>query len=203
MGDCSMSGSFFSLVKGRAAREALVVALGVIACMRVVHAADPVVKEQDIDEQSVTRALTPEDNGDNVVTRGFVLSNKQPGAAAKPAGPAKHPSLQMLITFTTNSSTLTESAQAALDKVAHALQSEQLAAYRFRVEGHADPRGPADANMKLSQDRAAAVVEYLTQKDGIAPERLSWIGKGSTEPLNRRNPTAPENRRVTIVTVTN
>jgi flagellar motor protein MotB len=46
------------------------------------------------------------------------------------------------------------------------------------------------------------VVEYLTQKDGIAPERLSSLGKGSSEPLNKRNPTAPENRRVTIVTVT-
>ncbi|MBP0593969.1 OmpA family protein [Paraburkholderia sp. LEh10] len=197
-----MSGSIISILNARRARGALLVTLCVIACARVAHAAEPVLKEQDIDEQSVTRALAPEDNGDNIVTRGFVLSNKQPGAAAKPAGPARHPSLQMLITFTTNSSTLTQSAQTALDKVAHALQSEQLAAFRFRVEGHADPRGSAESNMKLSEDRAAAVVAYLTQKDGIAPERLSSVGKGSTEPLNRRNPTAPENRRVTIVTVT-
>ncbi|WP_243751010.1 OmpA family protein [Paraburkholderia sp. BL10I2N1] len=88
-----------------------------------------------------------------------------------------------------------------LNKVAVALQSEKLSSYKFRVEGHADPRGSADAKMKLSEDRAAAVVEYLTQKDGIASERLSSVGKGSTEPLNPRNPTAPENRRVTIVTV--
>jgi len=196
-----MSGSIVSFLTGRAARGAWVVALCVVACASVAHAEDPVVKEQDIDENSVTKALTPEDN-DNIVTRGFVLSNK-PGAAAKPAAPAKAASLQMLITFTTNSSTLTDTAQAALDKVAHALQSDRLAAYRFRVEGHADPRGAADANMKLSQDRAAAVVEYLTQKDGIAAERLTSVGKGSSEPLNKRNPTAPENRRVTIVTVTN
>lgn len=197
-----MSGSIISILERRTARTAVAMALCAIACVRVAHAVDPVVKEQDIDEQSVTKALAPDDNGDNIVTRGFVLSNKQSGAAAKPARPAKHPSLQMLITFTTNSSTLTDTAQAALDKVAHALQSEQLAAYRFRVEGHADPRGSADANMKLSEDRAAAVVDYLTQKDGIAAERLSSVGKGSSEPLNRRNPIAPENRRVTIVTVT-
>lgn len=197
-----MSGSIVSFLTGRATHGARVIALCVIACASVAHAEDPVIKEQDIDENSVTKALTPEDNNDNIVTRGFVLSNK-PGAAAKPAAPAKAASLQMLITFTTNSSTLTDTAQAALDKVAHALQSDRLAAYRFRVEGHADPRGSADANMKLSVDRAAAVVEYLTQKDGIAPERLTSIGKGSSEPLNRRNPTAPENRRVTIVTVTN
>ncbi len=197
-----MSGSIVSLLTGRPARGAWIAALCAIACVNVARAQDPVVKEQDIDENSVTKALAPEDNGDNIVTRGFVLSNK-PGAAAKPAAPAKAASLQMLITFNTNSSTLTDSAQAALDKVAHALQSDRLAAYRFRVEGHADPRGAADANMKLSEDRAAAVVQYLTQKDGIAPERLTSVGKGSSEPLNRRNPTAPENRRVTIVTVTN
>ncbi|WP_109477190.1 OmpA family protein [Paraburkholderia sp. C35] len=197
-----MSGSIDSFLSGRAARGACLIALGVLACQGIARAEDPVVKEQDIDENSVTKALTPDDNGDNIVTRGFVLSNKA-GAAAKPAAPAKAASLNMLITFTTNSSTLTDTAQAALDKVAHALQSDRLAAYRFRVEGHADPRGAADANMKLSEDRAAAVVAYLTQKDGIAAERLTSVGKGSTEPLNRRNPTAPENRRVTIVTVTN
>lgn len=168
------------------------------------RAAEPVLNEQDINQQSVTRALEPDESGEsgeNVVTRGFVLSNKPASAAPRPA-PARKPAAQILITFASNSATLTDSAKAALDKVADALQSEKLAAYRFRVEGHADPRGSADANQKLSEDRAAAVVEYLTQKDGIAAERLSSLGKGSSDPLNKRNPAAPENRRVTIVTVT-
>jgi outer membrane protein OmpA-like peptidoglycan-associated protein len=166
------------------------------------HAQEDVLKEKDINEQSVTRALMPREDSDDIVTRGFVLSKPQHGAAAKRTPAAKSPAAEMLITFTTNSSTLTDTAQAALDRVAHALQSEPLSAYKFRVEGHADPRGSADDNLKLSESRAAAVVEYLTQKDGISPERLTSIGKGSTEPLNTKNPTAPENRRVTIVTVT-
>jgi outer membrane protein OmpA-like peptidoglycan-associated protein len=186
----------------RLVRSVGLAVLCVAAVGRLAYAEEPVLKEQDINEQSVTKALEPAEGSDNIVTRGFVLSNKQPGAPGRPAGPAKTPAAQMLITFATNSSTLTESAQAALDKVAQALQSEKLSAYKFRVEGHADPRGSADANMKLSEDRAAAVVEYLTQKDGIAPERLSSVGKGSSEPLNTRDPTAPENRRVTIVTLT-
>jgi outer membrane protein OmpA-like peptidoglycan-associated protein len=188
--------------RARSARRMWLVGLSALMLGQLAHAADPVLKEQDINEQSVTRALEPDEGSDDIVTRGFVLSNKAPGAASKPATPARHPSAQMLITFATNSSTLTDTAQAALDRVAHALQSEKLAAYRFRVEGHADPTGSADANMKLSESRAAAVVDYLTQKDGIAPERLTSVGKGSTEPLNRKYPTAPENRRVTIITVT-
>ncbi|CAB3791670.1 Peptidoglycan-associated lipoprotein [Paraburkholderia caffeinitolerans] len=161
-----------------------------------------VMKEKDITEQSVTKALTPSETTGDVLTRGFVLSNQQPGAmSAKAKGPAKAPSAQMLITFATNSTDLTSTARGALDKVARALQSDKLAAYKFRVEGHADPRGNADANMTLSQGRAQAVVDYLTQQDGIAAERLTAVGKGSSEPLNTRNPAAPENRRVTIVTV--
>lgn len=162
-----------------------------------------VMKEKDITEQSITNALTPSESTGDVLTRGFVLSNQQPGAmSAKAKRPEKAPSAQILITFDTNSTDLTSTARAALDKVARALQSDKLSAYRFRVEGHADPRGNADANMTLSQERAQAVVDYLTQQDGIAAERLSAVGKGSSEPLNTRNLAAPENRRVTIVTVT-
>jgi outer membrane protein OmpA-like peptidoglycan-associated protein len=191
-----------SFFRARTMRRVACVALGSVALAQAAHADGPVMNEQDITEQSVTNALAPgnESGDDSVLTRGFVLSNKAPGAPHP--SPAKQHAAQMLITFTTNSATLTKTAQAALDRVARALQSEKLAAYRFRVEGHADPRGSADVNQKLSEARAAAVVDYLTQQDGIAPERLTSVGKGSTDLLNRRNPAAPENRRVTIVTVT-
>lgn len=200
-----MSRLILSRSRRQTSRACLVGALLATALLsNVCLAQNAVLKEQDINEQSVTRALEPDEPSDNIITRGFVLSNKGAPGAPRPAATAaaKKPAAQMLITFNSNSSTLTVTAQAALDKVAQALQSERLAAYRFRVEGHADPRGSPDANMKLSEERAAAVVEYLTQKDGIAAERLSSLGKGSSEPLNVRNPAAPENRRVTIVTET-
>jgi len=50
------------------------------------------------------------------------------------------------------------------------------------VEGHADAVGPDSFNQKLSEDRARAVMEFLV-KQGIAQERLSSIGYGSTRPL--------------------
>lgn len=185
----------------RAWPAALVCCALAIAMQTPAHA--QVMKERDITEQSVTKALMPNETTGDVLTRGFVLSNQQPGALSpKAKRPEKAPSAQMLITFATNSTDLTSTARGALDRVARALQSDKLSAYRFRVEGHADPRGNADTNMTLSQGRAQAVVDYLTQQDGIAAERLSAVGKGSSEPLNTRNPAAPENRRVTIVTVT-
>ncbi len=50
------------------------------------------------------------------------------------------------------------------------------------VEGHADERGADSFNQKLSEDRANAVKDFLI-KQGVAPERLSAVGYGSTRPL--------------------
>src|SRR5207244_6378073 len=119
-------------------------------------------------------------------------------AAARPAGPGR---ANLLITFQTNSSSLTSESMIALDTVAKALQSDALAGLTFRVEGHADARGDAESNMALSQQRAEAVVDYLVSKHGVLPERLVPQGKGSSEPLDKKRIDAPENRRVTIVTV--
>jgi OOP family OmpA-OmpF porin len=49
------------------------------------------------------------------------------------------------------------------------------------VVGHADRIGTDDYNQRLSERRAAAGKDYLVQQ-GIAPERISAIGKGESEP---------------------
>ena len=68
---------------------------------------------------------------------------------------------------------------------------------RVRVEGHTDSRASDSYNMKLSQERADAVRQYLIDQ-GVASERLVAIGKGEREPLDSRE--TPEswdlNRRV-------
>ena len=48
--------------------------------------------------------------------------------------------------------------------------------------------------------RADSVREYLINTHGIAAERLKAEGRGDRDLLNRKVPSAPENRRVTIVT---
>jgi flagellar hook assembly protein FlgD len=59
--------------------------------------------------------------------------------------------------------------------------------YRVQVEGHANPTSnpvpPAEApgDQKLSEDRARATVDFLVGF-GVARNRLSAAGKGSTEP---------------------
>nr|WP_315595718.1 OmpA family protein [uncultured Cupriavidus sp.] len=189
----------------------LLLALCLLCAAPVSRAGGNLIKEEDISEQAITNALVPhtalpnEPTANEPAARTETLgiqvrdSTAMPDSSAGPTTTAA--SANLLITFTSNSVKLTRSARVALDKVARALKSSQLSPYRFRVEGHADPRGSAPANLKLSESRAQAVVEYLTVEGGVPSIRLTPVGKGSAEPLNVQNPTAPENRRVTIVTV--
>ena len=178
-----------------------VLALGLAGSLAAqAQTAAPVLKNSQVTEDVLIDALEiappPLPEGASGTTRALRPSLR-PTAATKPPGPGK---ASLLITFATGSSDLSAETIQVLEKVAKALQSDRLAGFAFRIEGHADPRGAADANQKLSQERAQAVVTYLTAKLGVLPDRLQPVGKGASELLNPQHPEAAENRRVTIVT---
>lgn len=68
------------------------------------------------------------------------------------------------------------------------------------IEGFTDSRGADDTNMKLSQDRANAVRDYLASQ-GVKSEKLRAIGRGEGNPVASND--TPEgranNRRVELV----
>ena len=166
-------------------------------------AGNPVLKGAQVTESALIDALAIEGpEAASGATRGFRAANRA-GSANTPAPKPGAGKASLLITFDTNSANLTNDSQASLDVLARALDSDRLAGFSFRVEGHADARGDADANQKLSQLRAESVASYLVNHAGMLPERLMPVGKGSSEPMNKARVDAPENRRVTIVTVRN
>lgn len=73
------------------------------------------------------------------------------------------------------------------------------------VSGHTDSRGNDSYNLRLSKDRAQAVVDYLV-RNGIASNRLAAVGYGETRPIARNenadgsdNPVGRQlNRRIEI-----
>ncbi len=162
----------------------------------------PVLNASQVTEDVLVDALAldPPEVDAQGVTRGFRPSVRPAGSTFKPAKPAAPGKANLLITFATGSAELTPETIQVLHTVAKALQGDKLAGFGFRIEGHADPRGSDDYNLKLSQERAQSVVSYLSSKLGVLPERLVPVGKGSTELLNPDKPDAVENRRVTIVT---
>lgn len=71
--------------------------------------------------------------------------------------------------------------------------------FDLSIAGHTDLKGDQKANLKLSQDRADAIKEYIITEGFIASERISAIGYGSTKPIKAQEITAEDasiNRRV-------
>jgi OOP family OmpA-OmpF porin len=60
------------------------------------------------------------------------------------------------------------------------------------IEGYADYKGPAEANLKLSQKRADAVKDYMVSKFGIPADRLKTKAFGEERPI--ADNTTPEGR---------
>ncbi len=177
-------------------------ALTLMLAMGLAHADDPapttVLKGNAVTESNLVDALTPEDAP--VVTRSLRVQRDNPVKPGAVADKPRKASASLLITFETNSAELLPQAKKQLDVVAAALRNDKMAEYSFNVEGHADPRGTHDGNLTLSQQRAESVRSYLVTQHSIDPKRLKAVGKGDAELLNKANPNAIENRRVTIVT---
>ncbi len=114
------------------------------------------------------------------------------------AQPAARPSLSLMIQFDFDSARVKPESQQALANLAQAMQSPELGNAKFAIEGHTDAKGRADYNLKLSQQRADAVVALLVSR-GVPAPRLVASGKGSGEPANATDLLAAENRRVRIV----
>ncbi|HUS64151.1 MAG TPA: OmpA family protein [Kofleriaceae bacterium] len=70
----------------------------------------------------------------------------------------------------------------------------------IEVQGHADERGDDDYNMRLTEDRAQAVKQYLLDH-GLEAERIKAHGYGETKPVCRARGDAcwSRNRRVEFI----
>jgi outer membrane protein OmpA-like peptidoglycan-associated protein len=103
------------------------------------------------------------------------------------------------IYFDTAKSVLKPESTPALQEVAKLLAADP--ALKLWVVGHTDSVGAVDANMKLAQARAEAVVAALTSAHGVAAGRLKGYGVGPLAPVasNENEEGRAKNRRVDLV----
>jgi len=103
------------------------------------------------------------------------------------------------IYFDTGKSEVKPESEAALSEIAKLLKSE--GALELYVVGHTDSAGAFESNMKLSKDRAEAVVRVLSGKYAIAVARLKPHGVASLSPVtsNDTEEGRAKNRRVELV----
>lgn len=98
--------------------------------------------------------------------------------------------------FKTGKAVIQKKSYAILDAVVEVMKDNPQIE-KIRIEGHTDDRGAEEYNLKLSDDRAAAVMRYLTGH-GIAEGRLESEGFGESIPIkdNTTNAGRALNRRV-------
>lgn len=105
--------------------------------------------------------------------------------------------LPIRLVYPTGGSYLSEENRAIL-REGHATLAHRTDIVRIRVEGHADSRGSTEANQRLSEERAAAVVDFFVGELGMPRELFETRGFGDTRPITSETTAADrvQNRRV-------
>jgi len=103
------------------------------------------------------------------------------------------------IYFDTNKSTIKPESAQAIGEIAKMLTADP--SLKLFVVGHTDNVGGVESNLKLSQDRAEAVLQSLVKDHGIAAARLRAFGCAMFAPVasNDNEDGRAKNRRVELV----
>lgn len=98
------------------------------------------------------------------------------------------------ISFSAGSTDLGDAAKAELDKVVTFLLETPV---NVEIGGHTDSDGDAALNQQISQDRADAVLQYLTDQ-GVPADSLTAVGYGEDQPVapNDTADNKAKNRRI-------
>ncbi len=102
------------------------------------------------------------------------------------------------VLFNTGETELRDEAMTSLVEVVDLLQTEPDKA--IRIEGHTDATGPAETNLRLSQERADSVMAALVSL-GVDAGRMKAVGMGEDFPIasNEDEEGRSSNRRVDVI----
>lgn len=102
------------------------------------------------------------------------------------------------VLFQTGKYALSQDAQLKLAKLTGIIQAHP--GLNLAIEGHTDTTGSADFNMKLSQQRADGVRQFLISQ-GLSPDTITAKGLGQENPVADNSTAAGRklNRRVEII----
>jgi len=112
------------------------------------------------------------------------------------------PKVAIRIHFATDSAAIQGKHNIAqLDELGKALSSPAMRGRVFSIEGHTDKRGEAAYNLRLSQQRSQAVVDYLVRKHSVDQKQLQANGQGEYFLLDQgdSDEAHAKNRRVEIL----
>lgn len=124
-----------------------------------------------------------DDDGDGVCNSQDYCHDTPPDSIVLPSGChlTKGAPLELVgVFFDFNGTTLRPESHEILDRVAAVLRQQHQVV--VEIGGHTDSRGREETNLKVSEQRAKAVHDYLISR-GIAAYRLRYRGYGSAQPV--------------------
>lgn len=162
---------------------------------------------EDIDGFNDTDGCPDMDNDSDSIADAVDRCPNEPGPAEEDGCPRVYENVEVTSThiritqkvhFEFNRAVIQEISFGLLNTVAQVMRD--FPDIRIEVQGHTDSRGGDDYNQRLSQERADAVMQYLTQQ-GIDASRMTARGYGEAQPIesNRTREGRAANRRVEFV----
>lgn len=109
----------------------------------------------------------------------FVLATRPTSSSVAIKG--KKITLKQQVHFGASNAVIASDSKQLLDEMV-VLLAAHPEIRRVRIEGYTDNRGSKDTNVRLSQDRADSVRQYLTEQ-GVAAGRLEAAGYGPAKPV--------------------
>jgi peptidoglycan-associated lipoprotein len=130
-------------------------------------------------EAAAAAAAAARDSAQRVAAAAASVTTPEPGGGERALSEAEMRVMSQQVYFAFNSAHLSAASRALLREKAAILARNP--ALTLTLTGHADARGPANYNQRLSERRATAVQRLLVEL-GIAPERLTSEGRGEEVP---------------------
>jgi len=168
---------------------------------RVYRRFDEIYRKEGALANPKSPVIAPQDSFDYRFIRALLAQDRAAGeAAAKPAVTFTHSALQeatqktaivtkpVMVGFATGTAELTKRAQKTIDAEMVPFIENNGKAY-FEVSGNSDSTGARETNLRLSDARARAVVDYLVTQWEFPRQRFKIVGNGPDRPLcNEANP---------------
>jgi NitT/TauT family transport system substrate-binding protein len=151
--------------------------------------ASPVINPQDsFDYRFVKNLLSQNQAAQKEAAKPeFTFTPEQRDEAAQAAPQVTKP---VIVSFATGAATLNKRAEKTIDEEMVPFIENNGSAY-FEVSGNTDSTGARENNMRLSEARAQAVVDYLVKQWDFPAERFKVVGHGPDRPIcDERNPGA-------------
>jgi len=143
--------------------------------------ASPVINPQDSFDYRFIKSLLSQNQAAQKAAEKpeFTFTETQREVASQTAPQVTKP---VTVSFPTGAAALNKRAEKTIDEEMVPFIENNGSAY-FEVSGNTDSTGARDNNMRLSQQRAQSVVDYLVKQWDFPAERFKVVGHGPDRPI--------------------